>query len=319
MSRGATPTRICPRTARRPLLDLPSPLTAIPAVGIRLSRRTTNKTTVCSASLLTLWLARPPFPIPPSKERWAVQTPPSLPGARFPALPDKESASRRSNGRTETLEPRLGAPPLPHSGVGQKAGPCQVLLLAHGSLHPSARRRLACALLSPPAKGSLLFWPSRYRQQAPPGLLSQGAADSPDLGTRPPPSSLPPPPPVVSLLLADRPGHAAGPAQLFETLSTESSPPWCRWLPFLTRTLRGRRCHPLVPPLLLSDSDELRLPKTFSLLLYRRCPESAPWPETLRGRSRRGPADTSRFPPLRTSTRSPSKGSASSTYGPFPA
>lgn len=192
MSRGATPTRICPRTARRPLLDLPSPLTAIPAVGIRLSRRTTNKTTVCSASLLTLWLARPPFPIPPSKERWAVQTPPSLPGARFPALPDKESASRRSNGRPETLEPRLGTPPLPHSGVGQKAGPCQVLLLAHGSLHPSARRRLACALLSPPAKGSLLFWPSRYRQQAPPGLLSQGAADSPDLGTRPPPSSPPP-------------------------------------------------------------------------------------------------------------------------------
>lgn len=135
MSRGATPTRICPRTARRPLLNLPSPLTAIPAVGIRLSRRTTNKTTVCSASLLTLWLARLPFPIPPSKERWAVQTPPSLPGARFPALPDKESASRRSNGRPETLEPRLGPPPLPHSGVGQKAGPCQVLLLAHGSLH----------------------------------------------------------------------------------------------------------------------------------------------------------------------------------------
>lgn len=39
MSRDATPRRICPRTARRPLLDLPSPLTAIPAVGIRLSRR----------------------------------------------------------------------------------------------------------------------------------------------------------------------------------------------------------------------------------------------------------------------------------------
>lgn len=152
-----------------------------------LQKTTTKKTTVCCASLLTLWLARPPIPIPRSKERWVVQTPPSLPGARFPALPDKESASRRSNGRPETLEPRLGAPPLPHSGVGQKGGPCQVLLLAHGSLHPSARGRLACALLSPAAKGSLLFWPSRYRQQAPPGLLTQGAADSPDLGTRPPP------------------------------------------------------------------------------------------------------------------------------------
>lgn len=81
---------------------------------------TTKKTTVCCASLLTLWLARPPFSFPPSKERWAVQTPPSLPGARFPALPDKESASRRTNGRPETLEPRLGAPPLPIAASGRK-------------------------------------------------------------------------------------------------------------------------------------------------------------------------------------------------------
>lgn len=82
---------------------------------------TTKRTTVSSASLLTLWLARSPIPIPRSKERWVVQTPSSLPGARFPALPDKESASRRSNGRPETLEPRLGALLCPIAASGRKA------------------------------------------------------------------------------------------------------------------------------------------------------------------------------------------------------
>lgn len=181
MSRDATPRRICPRTARRPLLDLPSPLTAIPAVGIRLSRRRPRRRLSAARHYSLCGSPVPHFLSPRPKSGGLSKH--HHPSPALDSLPSRTKKARRED---PTEGPRRWnhvsvPPPLPHSGVGQKAGPCQVLLPAHGSLHPPARGRLACALLSPAAKGSLLCWPSRYRQQAPPGLLTQGAADPPTL------------------------------------------------------------------------------------------------------------------------------------------